>query len=82
MSLFSSLPQVSQGYRREVSKTVPPTIRALISDCWAQDPAARPTAQQAYERLTSEEVREEIELWSRVPGGIVGGQAGCACSIM
>ena len=60
--------QVSQGFRREVSKTVPPTIRALISDCWAQDPGARPTAQQALDRLSSDETVEEIELWSRVPG--------------
>lgn len=78
-SLFR--PQVSQGYRREISKTVPPRIRALISDCWAQDPRARPTAQQALEHLTSPETLEEIELWSRVPGGIAG-QGGCACSIM
>lgn len=73
--------QVSQGFRREVSKTVPPTIRALISDCWAQDPVARPTARQALDRLTCDETREEVELWSRVPGGVAG-QAGCACSIM
>ena len=74
-------PQVSQGFRREVSKTVPPTIRALISDCWAQDPGARPTAQQALERLSSDETRDEIALWSRVPGGVAA-QGGCACSIM
>jgi len=74
-------PQVSQGFRREVSKTVPPTMRTLISDCWAQDPGARPTAQQALERLSSDETRDEIALWSRVPGGVAA-QGGCACSIM
>ena len=82
LSLTPSLPQqVSQGYRREISKTVPPRIRDLISDCWAQDPRARPTAQQALESLTSTATIEEIELWSRVPGGIAS-QGGCACSIM
>ena len=84
--------RVSEGFRREISRTVPPVIRELISDCWAQDPEARPTAREVHERLASLETLEEVNEWSRVPGGLGGfgslvgggdGQPGCAaCSIM
>lgn len=29
----------------------PPQVRALVTDCWQQDPRARPTAKQVLQRL-------------------------------
>jgi hypothetical protein len=48
---------VADGFRPEIPKRWPPVLRALITACWAQEPAARPDFGAVLEVL--QEVREQ-----------------------
>jgi hypothetical protein len=41
----------AEDWRPEIPDSVRPPVRALIADCWAEDPDDRPTFAQIAERL-------------------------------
>ncbi len=45
---------VKSGKRPAVPESLPFGVRQLIEECWAQNPAARPTFKEVAERLKSE----------------------------
>ncbi len=45
---------VKSGKRPAVPESLPFGVRQLIEECWAQNPAARPTFKEVAERLKDE----------------------------
>lgn len=43
--------QVAGGYRQPLPKTLSPELKAIISDCWAQQPIDRPSMATVLQRL-------------------------------
>ena len=43
--------QVASGERRPLPDSIPEVLRQIITDCWAQDPKARPKIRVIVERL-------------------------------
>jgi hypothetical protein len=49
--------RVIEGDRPEIPDSVAPPARALIADCWAQDPDERPMFEEIADRLAEMEFR-------------------------
>jgi hypothetical protein len=47
---------VAGGYRRPLPEYWPEELRSLISECWAQDPTARPSMDDVCARLKAMQV--------------------------
>ena len=47
--------QVARGYRRPLPKELPLPLQHIITDCWAQDPQARPDMEDGLQRLQAME---------------------------
>lgn len=47
--------QVARGYRRLLPKDLPLPLQHIITDCWAQDPQARPDMEDVLQRLQAME---------------------------
>lgn len=53
------------GNRGYIDSSWPETIRRLIKRCWSMDPFRRPTAQEVYAELMTEEVQLEMVAYQR-----------------
>ncbi|KAI8476817.1 MAG: kinase-like domain-containing protein [Monoraphidium minutum] len=47
--------RVAEGYRPPLHTTWPPSVASVITDCWAQDPAKRPSMGEVVTRLEAAE---------------------------
>ena len=70
--------KVAGGWRPNFPLHMPESIRALISSCWAQSPARRPSMAQVVQQLqeiAKTGIAEEMDAKDAK-------SQGCACSIM
>ncbi|GLI69575.1 hypothetical protein VaNZ11_014233 [Volvox africanus] len=70
---------VSQGYRPEWTSCIPAPVWDLITECWNQDPLARPTMAEAESRLR--EISSQMDSAVAASGGARGGRGGGASGI-
>ncbi len=52
---------MASGYRRPLPAFLPEQLRALISECWAQDMRERPSMAQVLERLREIEASRVLD---------------------
>lgn len=66
------------GHRPEQPEEWPAALRQLMAECWAQDPAERPSQRAVMERLA---VMQRPDEWT-IPGSSPPPQqSGCSCCL-
>jgi serine/threonine protein kinase len=77
--------RVAAGHREPLPRHWPPELKLLVSKCWAQDPADRPSFREVVKALYLMKQSGVVEQLDEV-GPKVGydpvSDCGCGCSIM
>jgi Protein tyrosine and serine/threonine kinase len=77
-SVFRHAERVAGGFRPPMPDSWPPEVRALIGDCWAQDPCKRPSFGKVLQRLQGMQADGVDARWD-ARDRLQGRRCGCAC---